>query len=244
MIKRTLLSATLAACVTTTATAEAAVAAAFALPTDRYPHNVLGDIPGHGALDVTLASGRVLRMALPDTRVFEDIAPRLADIDGDGQPEVVTVESDQQLGARLTVWSITDAEEAPAIALLAATDFIGTRFRWLAVAGIADFARNGTVQIAYVTMPHLAKRLIVVQHDGNRLVPVAQVDGVTNHRIGDTYITGSIRDCGTGPEIVLPSADWDQIIGVGLTDGRCTATDYGRFTDDATIDRALACEKK
>lgn len=56
----------------------------LSLPTDRYPHNVLGDIPGHGALDVTLASGRVLRMVLPDTRVFEDIAPRLADIDGDG----------------------------------------------------------------------------------------------------------------------------------------------------------------
>lgn len=131
MIKRTLLSATLAACVT--ATAEVAVAAAFALPTDRYPHNVLGDIPGHGALDVTLASGRVLRMALPDTRVFEDIAPRLADIDGDGQPEVVKVESDQQLGARLTVWAVTGAEVAQTIALLAATEFIGTRFRWLAV---------------------------------------------------------------------------------------------------------------
>ncbi len=96
--------------------------------------------------------------------------------------------------------------------------------------------------MAYVEMPHLTKRLIVVQRDGSSLVPVARVDGVTNHRIGEDTITGWVRDCGAGPEIVLPSADWDRVIGVSLSDNRWTATDYGRFTDAATIDRALACE--
>ena len=42
-------------------------------------------------------------------QVFEDTAPRLADLDGDGAPEVVTVVSNFAEGAQVMVWALRDA---------------------------------------------------------------------------------------------------------------------------------------
>ncbi len=112
------------------------MAVRYDAPTDRYPHGVLGDELEWGALILELDSGtRVLR--LPANRVFEDTAPRLVDLEGDGAPEVVVVESDASAGARLAVY---DAD-----GLVAATPFIGTRFRWLAPVGAADLDGDGRV---------------------------------------------------------------------------------------------------
>ncbi len=229
---RTLAASLIALAISATATMAQPLSiqsARFALPTDRYPHNVLGDLRGFGALDVTLDTGTTLRLTLPDSRVFEDIAPRLWDIDGDGQPEVVAVESDQRLGARLTAWSIDATQTAPALTLRAASDFIGTRFRWLAPVGIADFTGDGQPEIAYVAMPHLAKRLILVELAGNRFVPVAQMDGVSNHRIGQDFITGGVVICTDGPRILVPSGDWQRRLQVRYADGAL------RMVDDVAL---------
>lgn len=216
----------------------------FANPTDRYPHNVLGDLTGFGALDVTLADFGILRMMLPQGRVFEDVTPRLWDIDGDGVPEIVVVESDQQLGARLTAWSATrTASGDHTLELRAAGDFIGTRFRWLAPAAIADFTGDGRPEIAYVAMPHLAHQLVLVRLDGGRFVPLAQLDGVTNHRIGDDFITGGLRDCGDRPELLMASADWRHIIGVRYDNDVLISTNYGAFNGQQTIDALAECNR-
>ncbi|MDD7969640.1 hypothetical protein [Roseinatronobacter alkalisoli] len=74
------------------------LSAKFSHPTNRYPHNVLGDLRGFAELEVTLKAGTTLQLVLPENRVFEHIAPRLWDVDGDGIPEIVAVESDQRLG--------------------------------------------------------------------------------------------------------------------------------------------------
>lgn len=109
------------------------LSAQFTEPTNRYPHNVLGNLPGFAALNVTLTENTTLTLQLSESRVFEDIAPRLWDIDGDGISEIVAVESDQQQGARLTAWSARRKPDGQhTIELRAAGDFIGTRFRWLA----------------------------------------------------------------------------------------------------------------
>lgn len=233
-------------CVTvvTPASAEpvAPISARFADPTNRYPHNVLGDLPGFGALEVRLAGGTSLRLVLPESRVFEDISPRLWDIDGNGIPEIVLVESDQRLGARLTAWTVQQtADGAHSISLRAAGDFIGTRFRWLAPVGMADFTGDGIPEIAYVAMPHLARRLVLVRLEGDRLDPVAQLYGISNHRIGEPFITGGIRDCGTGPEMLLPTSDWQQIARIRVVGDRLTAVGYGPFISAAALEAELSC---
>lgn len=188
--------------------------AEFSGPTDRYDHPILGNAPNWGSLVLTVntcigcAGLRLvdLTIALPETRVFEDTEPRLADLDGDGRREVVVVETDLSLGASLAVYG-------PA-GKIAATGFIGQPRRWLAPAGIADFDGDGRVEVAYVDRPHLLGDLVLVRLEGDRLVETLRLPGFSNHRIGDSVISGGVRDCGQGPELVLASMDWSRVMRV------------------------------
>ena len=72
--------------------APAITGAAYADPTDRYDHGVLGDAIEHTTLVLSFADGTARRFTLPEDMVFEDTDPRLADITGDGVPEVIVVE--------------------------------------------------------------------------------------------------------------------------------------------------------
>lgn len=218
------------------------LAARLTDPTDRYPHNVLGHLRGFAALEADLPGGAMARLTLPETRVFEDVAPRLWDVDGDGRAEVVVVESDRDLGARLTAWTVRgEAVGAPELVLRAAGDFIGRRFRWLALAGIADFTGDGRPEIALVEMPHLARRLVLVGLRGARFEPLAQLDGVSNHRIGEAFITGGLRDCGAGPELLLPAADWRRVLRITFDGSRLVARDHGAFTGTGALATMLTC---
>ncbi|WP_212524451.1 VCBS repeat-containing protein [Actibacterium sp. MT2.3-13A] len=207
-------------------------AARYAAPTTRYAHGVLGDAVEYGALEFTLANGRTRRITLPEPRVFEDLAPRLADLDDDGAPEVIVVETDPDRGARLAIYD----EDG----LIAATPHIGTAFRWLAPLGAADLDGDGHAEIAYIDRPHLARILRVWRFRDGALHPVASLAGLTNHRIGEDVISGGLRHCGPRPEIIAASADWSRLIAVTLVEDRLSATDIGPYSvQDATA--ALAC---
>ena len=111
------------------------VAVELAEPTTRYDHAVLGDTVEWGALRLTMAEGTMRLIRLPQTRVFEDVTARLADLDGDGQPEVVVVETDMARGGMLAVF---DADGRRA-----ATAPFGQTHRWVAPAGIGDLDGDG-----------------------------------------------------------------------------------------------------
>lgn len=221
------------------AAADPIAAARYAEPTGRYPHGVLGDAIEHGALEVTLASGRRQTARLPEVLVFEDTAPRLADLDGDGAPEVIVVESHADLGARLAVWGLVDGR----LARRAATGHIGTRFRWLAPAGAADLDGDGRVEIAAVDRPHLARVLRVWRFGTgpDRLTPLAEAPGLSNHRIRETEISGGLRDCGAVPEIVTADAGWTRVMASRLTAAGLEARAIAAVTGPDSFARALAC---
>ncbi len=215
------------------ASAQDITAARYADPTDRYPHAVLGDALEWGALELTLSDGTQRRIVLPNEQVFEDLTPRLADVDLDGLAEVVVVESHVRLGARLAIY---DAE-----GFVAATPPIGTRFRWLAPIGIGDLDGDGAIEIAYIDRPHLAKTLRVWRFAEGGLREVAQMGGLTNHRIGEDFISGGLRDCGDGLEMIVASADWGRVMGVRLQDGTLTARPLGPFEGPDSFAKALSC---
>lgn len=208
------------------------VAAEFAAPTDRYAHGVLGDALEWGELHLTVADGRTVRIVLPETAVFEDTAPRLADIDGDGADEAVVVEASLTQGARLAVYG-------PA-GRIAATPYIGRPYRWLAPVGAADLDGDGRVEIAYVDRPHLARILRVWRHDGRDLRQIASAPGFSNHRIGERDIAGGIRDCGEGPEMIVADAAWQRVMAVRF-DGTLAARAIGPHRDRASFAAAMAC---
>ncbi|WP_424942281.1 FG-GAP repeat domain-containing protein [Aliiroseovarius crassostreae] len=223
------------------AVAERITEARFSGPTARYPHGVLGDDLEWGQLLITTDVGgtsRLIRMTLPDHRVFEDLTPRLVDLDGDQSPEVLVVESDAQKGAQLAIYDQTGK--------IAATPFIGTRFRWLAPIGAADLDGDGHVEIAYIDRPHLVKTLRVWRlerdGDGASLTEIASKPGLTNHKIGQDFITGGIRDCGDGPQMVTVDASWQNIMVTRLASGKLSSRALAPFDGTASIRSALSCQ--
>ena len=198
----------------------------FEAPTTAYAHGVLGDASEPTrlhALSADTSAGCGLSVGAGPGHVFEDLAPRLTDVDGDGLPEIVVVRSSATAGAQLAVYRRAGEELVPWMA----TPFIGTRFRWLAPAAWGDLDGDGAWEVAYVDRPHLARTLRVWRHVDGALVEVAALAGVTNHRIGEAYISGGLRDCGAGPEIVLASADWSRTVVVTFDGARLAARDDG-----------------
>lgn len=211
---------------------ETVTGARFAAATTRYGHGVLGDAVEWGALVIETGSGS-RRITLARTHVFEDIAPRLWDVTGDGAPEVVVVQTDMRRGAALAVYG-------PA-GKLAATPPIGTPFRWLAPVGAADMDGDGLVEIALVDRPHLRRVLQVWEFREGVLHLEAEAQGLTNHRIGENAIAGGMRDCGTGPEAVTVDAGWTRVMATRLVDGRAVSRSLGPWRGPDDMRRALAC---
>jgi len=223
------------------------VAAWYEEPTTRYAHGVLGDTIEAGALVAQLddfpncITGRI---DLPQSLVFEDLAPRLHDLNGDGHAEIIVVESAADAGARLSVYGLSADGER--LDLYAATPHIGRRNRWLAPVGVADFNSDGQMDIAYVDRPHLARTLRIWSFvpggltGTGELREIASAAGFSNHRIGEDFITGGVRDCGAGSEMVLADAGWSSVMIARLSGGVIEAAPVAAFSPEAVAD-ALDC---
>ncbi|MBL4808421.1 MAG: VCBS repeat-containing protein [Rhodobacteraceae bacterium] len=217
------------------------LSAEFSEPTRRYQHGVFGDDVTFGTLTIIYNTCyrcfaytvNTLNIILPESRVFEDLAPRLADLNGDATPEVVVVETDSQQGARLSVYSIDG--------LVAATPFIGRTHRWLAPAGIADFNGDGQLDVAYIETPHLGKTLRIWSLRDGTLVQLAARSGLSNHRFGQGFISGGVRDCGQGAEIITADGAWQNIVASRMENGEIISEALGQFTDQDSFSAALAC---
>ena len=174
-------------------------AAWFADPTDRYRHGVLGDDLEAGRLVVETRSGKRLQVDLPPRRVFEDLEPRLVDVDGDSRDEIFVVESDKFLGASLAVYGIIDGR----LVRLAATSFLGQPYRWLNPLGVGDFDGDGNLDIALVATPHIGGKLRLYRITNSNLSIFAEHSGISTHRMGSTEL---------GLGRVVPATPRDQLL--------------------------------
>jgi hypothetical protein len=168
-------------------------------PTRRYPHAAMGSLVHAGSLHVILKDGAsnratkvtqpkglALSVELPLNRVFEDRVPRLFDLDGDGQDEILLVESEALRGSALVVYGVSPAEGQARARLVekARGPFTGSTFRWLNPVGVADFNGDGRLDVASVTTPHIGGVLTLHHYQPPELVPYAKAMDVSNHRMG------------------------------------------------------------
>lgn len=209
-------------------------------PVTRYRHFVLGRNDEPETLWVDALGNRGLcghALTLDADHVFEDVAPRLVDLDGDGTNEVIVARSHIRQGAQLAVYRWTGTE----LTLAATTPYIGRSHRWLAIIGAADLDGDGAMEIAYVDRPHLARTLRIWRYGDGRLTEIAAATGLTNHRIGEDHISSGIRMCDAGPELVTADSSWTRLVATRFDGHILAGRDLGPWSATALV-AALACE--
>ncbi len=195
------------------------VAAAWLIePTRRYDHGVLGDAIEAGGLRVRLRGGAEFDVRLPADSVFEDLRPRVVDLDGDGRDEILVVRSYLEAGAALAVYGVRDGK----LVQLAQTDPIGSAYRWLNPAGVGDFDGDGGLEIAYVETPHIGGILHVLSFRDGRLRREGRRHGFSNHAMGSRALgLSAVLDLdGDGAEeLILPAAGRRKLMIVSFAGG-------------------------
>jgi hypothetical protein len=175
-------------------------------PTDRYDHGILGDKVEAGALMIETRDGKQHEVRLKNDAVFEDLEPRIVDLNGDGHDDVVVVKSYLKRGSVIAVI----AERRGRYEIIAETPPLGGPHRWLDPAGIANFTGDSKLDIALVRQPHVIGRLELWDwHDG-RLQKIDELPDATNHIAGTRAIDMSaVADFdGDGfADIAIPSLD-------------------------------------
>lgn len=191
----------------TTSSGQGIVKAMLSCATQRYAHAVLGDGIEAGCLIVEDQTGSVFQLDLHEHQVFEDLVPRIADINSDGQNDVVVVRSEDGSGAALSVYTLAPYDKDKRLVELVSTPPIGTGNRWLAPVGIADFNNDGQRDIAYVQTPHIGGILRVWSIIDGEFKELAHSRGYSNHSIGDTRVsTAKLQDVNEDGviDIVIP----------------------------------------
>jgi hypothetical protein len=178
----------------------------LAEPTDRYDGGVLGDKVEAGALVIELRDGRRQTVHLKADAVFEDIKPRIVDLDGDGHDDVVVVKSYLRRGSALAVI----AERKGRYDIVAETPALGAAGRWLDPAGIGDFTGDHRTDVALVRQPDAEGVLEVWSWRDDRLQKVAEMPDTANYVIGthalDMATVGDF-DGDNIADIAIPSFD-------------------------------------
>ena len=190
----------------------------FVGPTGRYRHGILGDAIEAGALAVEREDGGRVLFELGEESVFEDLTPRLYDIDGDSKDEVVVVRSYLDRGAALSVFGLRDG----ALVQIAEANPIGRPHRWLNPIGAADFNGDGQVELAAVITPHIGGWIVLYRHDGQHLREIGRWPGFSNHAIGSTVLGMSTVVDANGDglsDIIAPAQDRSVLKAVTLVDG-------------------------
>lgn len=176
----------------------------YARPTSRYAHGVLGDGIEAGSLVAVTASGQALEVVLPADQVFEDITPRIADLDGDGRNEVIAIRSSKSGGAAVAIYGLAEGS----LTLRGAGSENGRANRWLNIAGLMPRA-DGGLTLYGVRTPHIGGRLFSIDfRDGTLRERNDIATDVSNHIIGSRELgMSAVGEFGGRVELVLPSQD-------------------------------------
>ncbi len=178
-------------------------------PTDAYPHGVLGDFVEPSATLVVDGDAQ-RRWPAPDRTVIEGLAPIWADLDGDGEREIVVTVSNRDVGARIVV---VDGASGPPI---------GRGNRWRHQIAVAPLGAGGELELVAVRTPHIGGVVEFYRLAGGELEIVAELGGYTSHVIGTRNLDLALAADADGDgqvELVVPTQERTELAGVARTAG-------------------------
>jgi hypothetical protein len=215
-----------------TISSDSTVLATYINPVTRYKHGILGDAVEAGSLAVYFDK-QYLILVLKEEYVFEDIAPRLVDIDRDGLPEIICIRSQSNRGAGIVIYKITNKE----LTEYAWVNEIGTPNRWLNIASIGDLNANGNMEIIWVQTPHIGGILKVAEINKGALEVLDQSTLYSNHAIGEKNLCLSVLTKKSNQLMIhLPSHDRKEIVSL-IYNGKLK--EIGRVTKEIDFAKSL-----
>jgi len=185
------------------------VYAQYAMPTEKYTHGIMGDKIEAEQL-VVVVDGAFYEFKLPGEYVFEDIRPRLYDVDGDNKLEIITIRTNVVQGAGIAIYKIT-GEQLVEYAHVAE---IGTSYRWLNIVAINDLDNDGIVELVWIETPHIGGILKVDKIIAGALQVIAEKAQYSNHAIGERNLCLSVLTEQLNKKVFyVPDQSKNKIIG-------------------------------
>lgn len=160
----------------------------YAEPVNRYGHFALGKPHEYAKLIATTSTGKTHTLTLSEDEVFEDLAPRLVQLEKGAAAQLLTIVSRRGVGAQLVLIGL----DAGTLTVRARSPSIGTPMRWLNPIGVADLDGDGRAEIAAVITPHIGGTLKIYQLRGDALVEIAAAFGFSNHVYGSPALALAI----------------------------------------------------
>jgi len=157
-------------------------------PTTRYDHGVVGDELEASAITLleTEPEIRVIRtIIIHEPDVIEGISAIWADINNDGNRDIIVTLSNNQTGARISVFN----EDGT---LLAESDPIGLGYRWRHQLAVAQFDADKPPLLVSIRTPHIGGIVEFFQYNNGKLEIVKEIKGFSTHSIGSRNLDSAI----------------------------------------------------
>lgn len=189
------------------------VFAQYTVPTRQYAHGILGDDIEARQL-VVVVNGSFYEHTLSKHYVFEDIRPRLYDIDNDGHVEFITIRSHQSKGAGIVIYKLRRGQ----LIEYATLSEIQKPYRWLNIVTINDLDNDGIVELVWIQTPHIGGIVKVAKITPGRLRVLDEKQGYSNHAIGQRNLCLSVlRDQPQQKTFFVATQDRSRIVGFSFT---------------------------
>lgn len=171
-------------------------------------------------------------LTLPEGAYFADHAPRCWDFNADGAPDPATVVRSQE--GKLALVAYVRGEALFEIGH-------SRDVTKLSPVAVRPLGPDAKVDIAYIRSDQQSADLIVTRiREGSERDRYVE-NGFADPTGIDHRVTDFVRDCGDGPELVLPSTNWNTLDVIGVTDAGLTRVTLAEKPDFSRLVRALEC---
>lgn len=176
-------------------------------PTTEYKHGVLGDTIE--AKTLSIIEGINIDVINFSPQVFEGLYPLVADVNGDGEKEIITTLSGNGAGAQIVVYSQTGVRLVSTLALPSG---------WRHVLTVAPFGPNREIELVDISKPHVLREVEFFQYRESTLVKVASIQGYSTHKIGSRNLKiFEVAEIDGRYLLLVPTADFRSVAAIGRT---------------------------